>query len=152
MAPGDSDRPPSAVLFACGMNSVRSPMAAAITRHLFPHSIYVASAGVREGKRDPFVTVVMDEIGIDLSEHRPHTFEDLSDSSFDLIVSLAPDAHHQALEMTRTMAVDAEYWPTEDPTFAEGSRDQRLNAYRRTRDLLVQRIKKRFGWQRPPSG
>lgn len=143
---------PSAVLFACGMNAVRSPMAAGITHHLFPHSVYVASAGVREGEVDPFVTVVMEEIGIDLSEHQPHTFEDLADTSFDLVVSLAPEAHHRALELTRTMAFDAEYWPTEDPTVAEGSRDQKLEAYRRVRDTLLQRIKQRFAWQPPPSG
>jgi protein-tyrosine-phosphatase len=140
------------VLFACGMNAVRSPMAAAITRHLFPHSIYVASAGVREGEPDPFVVTVMEEIGIDLTGHRPHTFEDLADTSFDLVVSLAPEAHHRALELTRTNAFDAEYWPTEDPTVTSGSRDQRLDAYRRVRDTLLARIKGRFGWQRPPSG
>jgi len=143
---------PSAVLFACGMNAVRSPMAAAITRHLFPHSVYVASAGVREGEADPFVTAVMEEIGIDLSGHRPTTFEDLADTSFDLVVSLAPEAHHKALELTRTNAFDAEYWPTEDPTLASGSRDQRLDAYRRVRDSLMQRIKQRFAWQPVPSG
>jgi protein-tyrosine-phosphatase len=143
---------PSAVLFACGMNAVRSPMAAAITRHLFPHRIYVASAGVREGEPDPFVTTVMEEIGIDVSAHQPHTFEDLADTSFDLVVSLAPEAHHRALELTRTMAFDVEYWPTEDPTLEGGSRDQRLDAYRRVRDGLMQRIKRRFDWQPPPSG
>lgn len=127
-------------------------MAAAITRHLFPHAIYVASAGVREGETDPFVTVVMEEIGIDVSAHKPHTFEDLADTSFDLVVSLAPEAHHRALEMTRTMAFDAEYWPTEDPTVSGGTRDQRLDAYRRVRDALLQRVKQRFGWQPPPSG
>lgn len=140
------------MLFACGMNAVRSPMAAAITRHLFPHSVYVASAGVREGEADPFVTAVMEEIGIDLSGHRPTTFEDLADTSFDLVVSLAPEAHHKALELTRTNAFDAEYWPTEDPTLASGSRDQRLDAYRRVRDSLMQRIKQRFAWQPVPSG
>jgi len=127
-------------------------MAAAITRHLFPHSVYVASAGVREGEADPFVTAVMEEIGIDLSGHRPTTFEDLADTSFDLVVSLAPEAHHKALELTRTNAFDAEYWPTEDPTLASGSRDQRLDAYRRVRDSLMQRIKQRFAWQPVPSG
>ena len=149
---GGTPKPPSAVLFACGMNAVRSPMAAAITRHLFPHTVYVASAGVREGQPDGFVTAVMEEIGIDVSAHQPHTFEDLADTSFDVVISLAPEAHHKALELTRTMAFDAEYWPTEDPTVVSGTRDQRLHAYRRVRDLLMQRIKQRFGWQPPPSG
>lgn len=127
-------------------------MAAAITRHLFPNSIYVASAGVHQGEVDPFVATVMDEIGIDVSRHRPTTFEDLADTSFDLVVTLAPEAHHRALELTRTMALDVEYWPSEDPTLTTGSREQRLDAYRRLRDALMRRIKRRFDWAPTPSG
>lgn len=143
---------PTAVLFACGMNAVRSPMAAAITRHLFPNQVYVRSAGVRQGELDPFVDAVMAEIGIDTSEHQPRTFEDLDESGFDLIVTLAPEAHHKALELTRTEAVDVEYWPTLDPTLATGSREQILDAYRAVRDQLMRRIKERLSWTPPPSG
>jgi len=121
-------------------------MAEALTQKLFPGRIYVRSAGVREGKTDPFVDAVMSEIGIDMSRHQPKTFEDLDESGFDLIVSLAPEAHHKALEMTRTEAVDVEYWPTMDPTLATGSREQILNEYRAVRDQLMMRIKKRLDW------
>ena len=143
---------PSAVLFACSMNAVRSPMASALTRHLFHYRIYAVSAGVHVGKKDGFAQEVMEEIGIDILGHEPITLQELHDTSFDLIISLAPEAHHRAIEMTRTMAVEVEYWPTEDPMMFEGSRDQRLAAYRRVRDYLMERIKKRFGWQPPPSG
>ncbi len=121
-------------------------MAEALTQKLFPGQIYVRSAGVREGKTDPFVDAVMSEMGIDMSRHQPKTFEDLDESGFDLIVSLAPEAHHKALEMTRTEAVDVEYWPTLDPTLATGSREQILNEYRAVRDQLMMRIKKRLDW------
>ena len=67
VAPPDSL--PGAVLFACTTNAVRSVMAAAILRHLAGQRAYVASAGVRAGTPDPFVTAVMDEIGIDVSAH-----------------------------------------------------------------------------------
>jgi Protein-tyrosine-phosphatase len=143
---------PGAVLFACSLNSVRSPMAAAIARHLFPKQIYVASAGVRRGPADPFAVAVMAEIGIDIREHRPHTFEDLEDMNFDLVVTLAPEAHHRALELTRYYAVEVEYWPTVDPTATAGSREQILAAYRNVRDGLMKRIKARLGWQPPPQG
>jgi len=143
---------PSAILFACGMNSVRSPMGAAIARTLFPREIYVRSAGVREGKLDPFVDAVMAEIGIDMASHRPKTFEQLDESGFDLIITLAPEAHHKALEMTRAEAVDVEYWPTMDPTLATGSREQILDSYRSVRDQLMMRIKKRLDWTPSPSG
>jgi protein-tyrosine-phosphatase len=144
---------PSSVLFACTMNAVRSPMAAAILRHLAGRRTYVESAGVRAGETDTFVAAVMDEIGIDVSRHDPRTLADLDDTSFDLIITLSPEAHHQALEMTRTMAVDVEYWPTFDASLmqGQGSRDQVLQAYRAVRDRLFARIKERFGIAGGPS-
>jgi protein-tyrosine-phosphatase len=144
-APVRSARP-QAVLFACGMNSIRSPMAAAIFKHFFGKT-YVGSAGVRKGDLDPFAIAVIDELGLDISKHKPMTFEEMEEwegLNFDLIVTLAPEAHHKALELTRTMATDVEYWPTPDPTAVEGSREQRLEAYRAVRDQLMQRIKVRF--------
>ncbi|MCX5571727.1 MULTISPECIES: arsenate-mycothiol transferase ArsC [Kaistia] len=144
-------RPPTSVLFMCGMNAIRSPMAAAIAAQLFPR-LYVASAGVRKGEVDPFVAVVMEESGLDLTRHRPHTIEELEDTNFDLVVTLSPQAHHRALELTRTMAVTVEYWPMPDPTLVDGTREQRLDAYRDVRDQLRRRIKDRFGWAPLPSG
>jgi protein-tyrosine-phosphatase len=138
---------PHAVLFACGLNSVRSPMAAALFRRMLGHAAYVGSAGVRTGELDPFAVAAMEEIGIDISKHRPMTFEQLEDwegLNFDLIVTLSPEAHHKALDLTRTLAADVEYWPTPDPTGQEGSRTQRLGAYREVRDMLLARIKERF--------
>lgn len=138
---------PSAVLFACSHNAVRSPMAEALARQMFGQSIYFASAGVRAGELDPFAVAAMDELGLDIARHRPQAFEDLEDASFDVIVSLSPEAHHRALEFTRSLAVEVIYWPTIDPTAVEGSRDQRLAAYESVRDGLAQRIKAWLGWQ-----
>ena len=135
---------PQAVLFCCSENAVRSPIAEALARQLFGRSIYLASAGVRPGQVNPFTTATLAEIGIDLSKHRPKTFEDLEDTSFDLIVSLSPEAHHRALEFTRTMAVDVKYWPTFDPTGVEGSRNAVLDAFRVVRDTLARRLHSEF--------
>ena len=143
---------PQAVLFACGMNSVRSPMAASLLHDMFPRAIYVGSAGVRKGELDPFAIEVMAEIGHDIKKHKPMTFEELEDwegLNFDLIVTLSPEAHHKALELTRTLAADVEYWPTADPVAVEGSREQRLAAYRGVRDGLLARIIARFGGVKP---
>jgi protein-tyrosine-phosphatase len=144
---------PAAVLFACTMNAVRSPIAAAILRHLAGRRTYVESAGVREGEPDPFVDIVMDEIGIDVSRHKPRTLSGLNDTSFDLIVTLSPEAHHQALELTRTMAVEVEYWPTFDATaiIGSGNRDRVLQAYRDVRDGLFRKIKQRFWLEGGPT-
>jgi len=136
---------PTAVLFACTQNAIRSPMAAAIMKYFYGHRIYVASCGVKPGPADPFTAAAMDEMGIELGKHRPQSFADLEDSSFDLVVSLSPEAHHRALELTRTMAIEAEYWPTLDPSVVSGSREQILDSYRAVRDGLVRRIKERFG-------
>jgi protein-tyrosine-phosphatase len=86
----------------------------------------------------------MDEIGIDLGKHRSKSFEDLQDTSFDLIISLSPEAQHSAVEMTRSMACEVEFWNTMDPTVVEGSREVQLDAYREVRDGLMRRIRQRF--------
>ena len=140
-------RVPQAVLFACGLNSVRSPMAESLLRHMFPGAIYVKSAGVRKGELDPFAVAVMAELGQDISGHKPMTFEELDDwegLNFDLIITLSPEAHHRALELTRTHAADVEYWPTQDPTGTDGNREQKLQAYREVCDTLSMRIRRRF--------
>ena len=135
---------PQAVLFACSYNAVRSPMAAAIMRHLFGRHVYVDSVGVRAGELDPLAVEVMEEIGIEIGKHKPKSFEDFEDTSFDLVVTLSPEAQHKAVEMTRTSAAVIEYWPTFDATAVEGSREQRLSAYRAVRDELERRIAARF--------
>ena len=136
---------PGSVLFCCTANALRSPMAEGILKHLHGRRIFVDSVGLRTGPVDPFAVAVMDEIGIDISRHRSKSFDDLEDSSFDLIVSLSPEAQHHAVEMTRTMACDVEFWNTLDPSIIEGSRETRLEAYREVREQLSRRILERFG-------
>ena len=133
-----------AVLIACTMNAVRSPMALAILRHLTRGRLYVESVGVRAGSLDPLAVEVMEEIGLEIGKHKPRRFEDLEDGSFDLVITLSPEAQHKAVELTRTAATSVEYWPTLDPTVVEGSREQRLAAYRGVRDQLMERLKARF--------
>ncbi|UKJ74794.1 low molecular weight phosphatase family protein [Azospirillum brasilense] len=151
MAPVLQPLPVTSVLFACTYNMIRSPMAAAIMRHFHGTRVYVDSVGVREGDEvDPFAVAVMEEMGIDLSRHRCRSFEDLEDTNFDLIVSLSPEAQHRAIEMTRTMACDVEFWNTFDPTLVDGNREAMLEAYRKVRDGLLGRIKERFPLSRGP--
>jgi protein-tyrosine-phosphatase len=140
---------PLAVLFACGLNAIRSPIAAGLFAQMFGRGIYVGSAGVRKGELDPFAVAVMAELDIDISRHKPVTFEELDEGlNFDLIITLAPEAHHRALELIRTTGAEVEYWPTSDPTVVEGSREQQLDAYRQVRDQLMARIRERFAGPR----
>ena len=135
---------PGAVLFACSENALRSPMAESILKHLHGHRIYVDSVGIRAGELDGFAVEVLDEIGIDLSRHSSKSFDDLEDEYYDLIITLSPEAQHRAVELTRTMAVDLEFWHTFDPSIVEGNRDTCLVAYRKVRDRLLERIRDRF--------
>ena len=135
---------PHSVLFACTLNAVRSPIAETYLKHLLGKQIYVDSAGLKPSELDGFAIAVMDELGFDLRKHKPKTFDDLEDSSFDLVVTLSPEAHHKALEWTRHMAAEVEYWPTFDATAVEGDRERRLEAYRDVRDAIIKRIRERF--------
>ncbi len=137
---GASDKVPGAILFVCGMNAIRSPMAEVLARKMLPKGVYIASAGVRDGERDPFVDAVLDEVGLSLGKRLPQTLDELEDDYFDLIVTLAPEAHHAALELTRANAVDVQYWPTPDPSGATGTRNQIVDAYREVRNHLEKLI------------
>jgi protein-tyrosine-phosphatase len=142
---------PSSVLFACSQNSIRSPMAEALAKRLYGQTAYLDSVGVRATELDSFAAAVLDEVGIDLHTHRGKSFDDVDPSSFDLIVTLSPEAHHRALEFTRSASTDVEYWPIPDPSAVEGSREVRLDAFRRTRDMILARLKARFGAPAGPS-
>ena len=148
-SPEAPDRPkraiPTSVLFACNQNSVRSPMAEALTKHFFGHRIYVESVGVRASEVNPMSVAVLDEIGIDLKGHKSKSFAELEDLSFDLVISLTPEAHHQAANLTRSMDCEIEYWPTPDPTLVDGNRETQIQAFRDLRDTLERKIMQRFG-------
>ena len=145
------ERLPGSVLFACTMNAVRSPMAESIMKQAFGDRVYIDSVGVRAAEIDGFAVTVIGEIGIDLSRHNAKSFHELSDSSFDLVISLSPEAQHSAMEMTRTMACEVEFWPTMDATAVHGSRERRLDAFRQVRDFLFRRIGARFAVPGAPS-
>ena len=135
---------PGAVLFACSYNTVRSVMAAALMRHFHGRSVFVEDCGLRRADPDGFAIAAMEEFGLDISAHDSKTFEDLEDGSFDLIITLSPEAQHRAVEMTRTMHCEVMFWNTFDASIVEGSREQRLEAYRQVREQLKRRILQAF--------
>jgi len=144
---------PGSILFICNFNAVRSPMAEGLTKYFFGRKIYVESAGIRteDSVANPFAIAVMEEIGLDLSHHKPKKIEDLMDSSFDLVITLSPEAQHKAIDLTRTLDCQVEYWPTLDPTAVVGNRENIMSAFRQTRDMLTTKIKERFAVDYFPS-
>ncbi len=147
---------PHAVLFCCNYNRVRSVMAEAMLKRHVGKAIFVESCGVRsmpeEDKEgfevDPFVFAVLLEVGWDVAHHTSRRFDNLNDSSFDLVIALTPEAKARAEEVMRGQATEIEFWPTFDPTTVEGSRDHRMEAYREVRDELEALIERRFPGER----
>ena len=135
---------PSSVLFACTMNSVRSAMAEGILKKFCGESIYVDSAGKKAGEKIGYIIQVMAEMGVDLSNHQSKTFVSLNDTSFDIIISLSPEAQHAAVELTRWMSCELIYWPTFDPDVIRGRREARLARFRQIRDDLINKIEAKF--------
>lgn len=156
--PPVADAPPTSVLFVCTRNAIRSQMAAGLARLRFGPHLRVDSVGVRPDEMVSGMTIaVMDEKGVDLARVRPKGFEALlealelnEEGPFDLVVTLSPEAHHRALDLGPVLGKTVEYWPTFDPSFAEGSREQVLEEYRAVRDGLERRIAQRF--PRPSTG
>jgi protein-tyrosine-phosphatase len=145
-----TERPIASVLFACTSNAIRSRLAETLARWRTRGKVHIDSCGVTPGELDGFVMAALDEIGLDASEEPPKGFRDLEDTSFDLIVTLSPEAHEAAKEFAEHLAAEVEYWPTVDPSLVEGSREQRLEAYRRTRDEILQRISARLSGPSAP--
>ena len=137
--------PVNSVLFVCGENALRSPMAEGIVKRLHGERVYVDSVGVRAGALDAMAVAAMAEIRIDISGHRPKSLANLLDGSFDLVVALTEEAHRHAQDLVRGSASEAEYWDTNDPSMVEGSRETRMTAYRDVRDALTTRIRARLG-------
>ncbi len=134
----------SSVLFVCAMNCIRSPMAEALLKDLYPGKIFCDSAGANAGEPDGFAISVMAERGLDLKNHTAKTLDDLDDNYFDLVVTLSPEAHHRVMDFVAGSSAEVEYWPTMDPSTIAGSREEILAAYRQVRDTLEKRIKSRF--------
>ena len=131
------------VLFVCSMNSVRSPIAAALARQLFPGQLLARSVGVNGGIADQFVHEVMAEIGIDMSVHTPHILDELVANRFDLVVTLSDDAPG-AVERKGLEASSLQHWSLADPSSMEGNRETVLGAYRELRDSLRRRVREQL--------
>ena len=137
---------PASILFACTRNTIRSPMAEAMMKHLHGAHVFVDSVGTerRDDAADPFAIAVMQEIALDLSGHRPMAFADMDDLSFDLIVTFTADARAYAETLTRAVACEVEFWPTPDATLVVGNRATVMAAYREVRDIIFARLKQAF--------
>ena len=134
------------VLFVCNFNAVRSPMAEFIGKNICGNNVQIESVGVHEvlDEVNPFTVSVMNEIGLDISKHTPKHIDDLDNGSYDLIVTLSPQAHHWAQDYYKNTPVLIENWPTIDPTQSRGNRENIIAAFRAVRDELEEKIRVRL--------
>ncbi|WP_183963317.1 low molecular weight phosphatase family protein [Sagittula marina] len=138
---------PQSVLFSCDHNAVRSPMAEGIMKKFFGTDVYVQSVGVvNDLEIDGFAIAACKEIGVELERHRSRSFEEMEEmgetlSGFDCVVTMSPASQRRALDLTRFYHLTVEYWPVMDPTGIGETREQKLNAYRQTRDQIVKKLR-----------
>ncbi len=142
---------PQSVLVCCNLNSARSAMAEGLLELMYGDQLYIDSVGVEKGERDEFAVSVMAEVGVDIEEYEPKSFDDLGNAPFDIIIALTPEARAKTRAQFKASAAKLWYWPTDDPTTVQGGRDQRLSAYRQVRDGLYARILKAFPSPQDPA-
>ena len=149
-AAAESDPPknmaaPKSILFACNLNAVRSPMAAALARQLLGDAVVVDSVGVYNGDGvDPFAAEVMREVGLNIDSHASKTFNDVDPGGFEVIVALTPEAAQEAAKWKGEKGVTILTWNAPNPSETHGSRSQILDAFRGVRDQLGTHIKSEF--------
>ncbi len=130
------------VLFVCTHNSSRSQMAEGLLRGRYGNRYEVHSAGTNPGGVNPFAVAVMDEIGIDVSDHASDPIEAYDDTPLDVVVTVCDDA-----------AENCPYIPArkknlhrgfEDPSAVKSAEEEKRAAFRRIRDELADWIDETF--------
>jgi protein-tyrosine-phosphatase len=137
-------QPLHSILFLCGQNVIRSPIAEAIARDILPKNFFIASAGLEKGSSDAFVAAILHERGLSVPSSEPQSLEEITNSNFDVIVTLSRQAHEYGYDFVKTHSINVEYWPVDDPSLTIGNREQILESYRGVFNDLETRIKNRF--------
>jgi protein-tyrosine-phosphatase len=134
-----------AILFVCTQNAVRSVIAEALFRQLkVADHLNVMSCGVRVGAPDGFAMTVLDELGINVTEHEPRDFEGLSADDFTHIISFSSEARDFVTDWSDGR-VRHDYWPVEPPQISERNRTATLESYKLIRDKIATQLTQVFG-------
>lgn len=147
------------VLFLCTHNSARSQLAEGLLRHLYGDKYEVFSAGTNPTHVNPLAIKVMAEIGIDISGQYSKSLDVFKDVYIDLVVSVC----HSSLKIncaicaspivmgkpeliTTRLPKSKDYLdhPFDDPSDVEGTEEEKLNAFRKTRDEIKAWIIEKF--------
>jgi arsenate reductase len=127
------------VLFLCIENRARSQMAEAFLRHYAGEQFEVYSAGLEPSSIHPYVYQVMEEIGLDLEGHHIKGVDEFFNKMyFGILITVCEKAEEKC--PTFPGLGERHYWPIEDPVVVEGSEEEKLEAFRRVRDEIEQRV------------
>jgi len=134
------DLAPRSLLFLCVANSARSQMAEGIARMLAPEGTTIASAGSEPTSVRPEAAAVLEELGLDVSEHSSTAVVDVAPDGVDAVITLCAD------EVCPVFLGDAVriHWPLPDPAAVEGDEATRLASFRAVRDELRRRLEPVF--------
>jgi len=130
---------PIRVLFLCTHNSARSQIAEGLLKHHGKHDFEVFSAGNAPSGVNPLAIRVLDEINIDIRSQQSTHLNEYIDQQFDFIITVCDRAN----DTCPTFPHDPEriHWSFPDPAAVEGSDEQRLQAFRKTRTEMQQRVR-----------
>src|SRR5579864_7527895 len=134
------------VLFLCTGNSARSQMAEGYLRSVAGERFEVISAGIEPKGVNPFAVTAMREIGIDISSQRPKDVREFLGVPVQYVVTVCANAREKCPVFPAT--VKFVHWNLDDPAAVQGTGEEKLAAFRRTRDEIIARIKREFGAQR----
>ncbi|PYS44949.1 MAG: protein-tyrosine-phosphatase [Acidobacteria bacterium] len=126
------------VLFLCTGNSARSQMAEGLLRHLAGERFEVLSAGVVSSFVRPQAIAAMNELGIDISHHRSKSWDEFLDTPLDYVITVCDHANQRCPVFPGR--VQRIHWSVDDPVIS-GSEEMQLEAFRRARDELQERIR-----------
>jgi arsenate reductase len=130
---------PVRVLFVCTHNSARSQMAEALLADLGGSAFAVQSAGTEATRVNPYAIRALAESGIDWSAARSKVITELLGQRFDYVITVCDRARETCPVFpgsTNTL-----HWGLDDPSDLEGTDEQKLAAFRATRDEIVARLR-----------
>jgi arsenate reductase len=128
------------IYFICTGNSARSQMAEGFAKeYLNIDEWNVRSGGIEEQGLNPLAVEAMAEVGIDIGNQSSDLMDLKVLNQSELAVTLCGDARERT--PVTPPEVRREHWVFEDPTLTEGTREEKIEAFRRVRDAIDQRVK-----------
>ncbi len=130
------------VLFLCTHNSARSQLSEGLLNALHGDKFEAVSAGTRPGTVNPIAIKALAEIGIDITKHHSKHVKEFTGKNIDIVVSVCDSAKEECPIFPFAKVILHNSF--KDPSAAQGSEEDKLNAFRKTRDEIKSWLEKEF--------